>query len=135
MTVAVDPVSPAPPMVPGIPDPILAALIAVIGVFFGAAVALVGHLLIARTANKNRIWSTVWPEKAEAYKSLLAWSQNSGGLSPTEVWIEAQIYASDEVREIINEYLSAGDDADAGALRDKLGPAVRRDLKTNIELK
>jgi hypothetical protein len=126
--------SPASSMVQGVPDAVLVGVITVSGVLVGALIALVGHLLISRTARKNRLWTSVWPEKAKAYEALLEWSRGGGSMTDIQVWVQAQIYASKKVRTIINDYLEAQTGGDVESLRAELGPAIRDDLKTNTKL-
>lgn len=118
----------------GVSDEVIVAAITVTGVMIGAAVALVGHMFASRMARKNRMWASVWPEKAKAYEALLRWSQNESSMSDVQVWVYAQIYASPEVRKVINQYLRSQPDGDVTRLRSELGPAIRSDLQTNIRL-
>jgi hypothetical protein len=125
---------PVPPLVQGVPDAVLVAMIAVIGVLVGAVVALVGHLVLARSASKSRIWTNVWPEKAKAYKELLEWTRGASALSDEEVWALAQAYASQDVRSLIDAYLVDPSKDKVDKLGQDIAAAVRRDLRTNIKL-
>ena len=82
--------------------------------------------------------------------ALLGWANNSGELDRDEVWVLAQAYASVEVRRIVNSYLAASESEDKETeeyseseeeeqrrqdkLRQDLGEAIRRDLRTNTKL-
>ena len=121
-------------MIPGIPDTVLVALIAVTGVLVGALVAVLGHLVLARSAQQNRTWTAVWPKKAGAYEELLQWSQGAGSRTGNEVWVLAQAYGSDRVRQVIDDYLRDSSAAAQSQLQTELGAAIREDLRTNIKL-
>lgn len=126
---------PVPPMVEGVPDAILVAIIAVSGVLVGALIALVGHLLVSRAARKNRVWNSVWPEKAKAYSLILEWSLTDDDTKKTEVSVLAEMYASDKVRSIVNQFKNAKSYEDFRELRKTLGPAIREDLQVREKAK
>lgn len=120
-------------MIEGVPDQVLVGMIAVAGVLVGAVVAFAGHLMAYRLARKGRVWTSVWPEKAKAYEDLLTWAQNDH-TDNAQVWVKAQIYASKEVRDIINSYLDRRAGWDDERLRRELALAIRNDLKTETRL-
>lgn len=126
---------PIPPMVEGMPDAILTAIIAVSGVLVGALIALVGHLLVSRAARKSRVWNSIWPEKAKAYSVILEWSLTSDTSKNTEVAVLAEMYASKKVRSIVNEFRDAKSIDDFIRLRKTLGPAIREDLQVKEKAK